>query len=122
MTGTPNDRLITHMLRLLTVVALSLIGLPVAHAAQGALAAGVHIRPNEWPSLEPGKSGITRLEDVLKLDLCKASVLVEAVLGVCGTDAEIVARKPGLFCPSNNWTKFYQVDGHRKTAAMQGEF
>jgi hypothetical protein len=89
---------------------------------QGTDATGVPFQPDEWPSLEPGKPGITRLKDVLKLDQFKGSVLVEAILAVCGTDAEIPERKPGLFCPGNDWTKFCQIDSHRKTAGMQGEF
>jgi gamma-glutamylputrescine oxidase len=30
--------------------------------------------------------------------------------------------KPMLFSLTNGWAKFYQVDSHRKTAAMEGEF
>jgi hypothetical protein len=30
--------------------------------------------------------------------------------------------KPMLFSLTNGWAKFYQVDSHRETAAMEGEF
>ena len=30
--------------------------------------------------------------------------------------------KPILFSLTNAWAKFYQVDSHRKTAEMKGEF
>jgi gamma-glutamylputrescine oxidase len=33
-----------------------------------------------------------------------------------------IIGKPALFSLSNGWAKFYQVDKHRKTAAMNDEF
>jgi threonine dehydrogenase-like Zn-dependent dehydrogenase len=47
-------------------------------------------------TVEPGKHGTARLEDVPEPDAHAGSVLVEAVaVGVCGTDVEIVEGKYG---------------------------
>jgi threonine dehydrogenase-like Zn-dependent dehydrogenase len=47
-------------------------------------------------TVEPGKPGTARLEDVPEPDPREGSVLVEAVaVGVCGTDVEIVEGKYG---------------------------
>ena len=51
-------------------------------------------------TVEPGKPGTTRLEDVQEPDPHEGSVLVEAVaVGVCGTDVEIVEGKYGWAPP-----------------------
>jgi threonine dehydrogenase-like Zn-dependent dehydrogenase len=51
-------------------------------------------------TLEPGKSGTARLEDVPEPGPHDGSVLVEAVaVGVCGTDVEIVEGKYGWAPP-----------------------
>jgi threonine dehydrogenase-like Zn-dependent dehydrogenase len=47
-------------------------------------------------TVEPGKPGTARLEEVPEPDLREGSVLVEAIaVGVCGTDVEIVEGKYG---------------------------
>jgi ribosomal protein L27 len=38
----------------------------------------------------------------------------------CG--GEWLKRKIVLFSLTNGWVKYYQVDRHRKTEEMQGEF
>src|SRR5262245_61814327 len=51
-------------------------------------------------TVEPGKSGTARLDDVPEPDAHDGSVLVEAVaVGVCGTDVEIVEGKYGTAPP-----------------------
>jgi threonine dehydrogenase-like Zn-dependent dehydrogenase len=51
-------------------------------------------------TVEPGKSGSARLDDVPEPDIDNGSVLVEAVAaGVCGTDVEIAAGKYGWAPP-----------------------
>ncbi|HMK39045.1 MAG TPA: alcohol dehydrogenase catalytic domain-containing protein, partial [Bacteroidota bacterium] len=51
-------------------------------------------------TVEPGKAGSARLEEVPEPELSEGAVLVEAVaVGVCGTDAEIVAGKYGWAPP-----------------------
>ena len=51
-------------------------------------------------TVEPGKPGTARYEDVPEPDVHQGSVLVEAVaVGVCGTDAEIVEGKYGWAPP-----------------------
>ena len=47
-------------------------------------------------TVEPGKPGTARLEDIPEPDPREGSVLVEAIaVGVCGTDAEIAEGKYG---------------------------
>jgi glucose 1-dehydrogenase len=47
-------------------------------------------------TVEPMKSGTTRLEEIPEPDPRHASVLVEAVaVGICGTDVEIAEGKYG---------------------------
>jgi threonine dehydrogenase-like Zn-dependent dehydrogenase len=51
-------------------------------------------------TVEPGKPGTARLEDVPEPDPREGSVLVEAIaVGVCGTDVEIVEGKYGWAPP-----------------------
>jgi threonine dehydrogenase-like Zn-dependent dehydrogenase len=51
-------------------------------------------------TVEPGKPGTARLEDVPEPDVREGSVLVEAIaVGVCGTDAEIAEGKYGWAPP-----------------------
>ena len=51
-------------------------------------------------TVEPGKAGSARLEDVPEPDIGDGSVLVEAIaVGVCGTDVEIVEGKYGWSPP-----------------------
>ncbi len=51
-------------------------------------------------TVEPGKPGTARYEDVPEPDVREGSVLVEAVaVGVCGTDVEIVEGKYGWAPP-----------------------
>jgi threonine dehydrogenase-like Zn-dependent dehydrogenase len=51
-------------------------------------------------TVEPGKPGTDRFEDVLEPDAREGSVLVDAVaVGVCGTDVEIVEGKYGWAPP-----------------------
>lgn len=54
-------------------------------------------------TVEPKKAGTARLEDVPEPDMRDGSVLVEAIaVGVCGTDAEIVAGKYGWAPPGKS--------------------
>jgi threonine dehydrogenase-like Zn-dependent dehydrogenase len=51
-------------------------------------------------TLEPGKPGTTRYEEIPEPDVRQGSVLVEAVaVGICGTDVEIVEGKYGWAPP-----------------------
>jgi threonine dehydrogenase-like Zn-dependent dehydrogenase len=51
-------------------------------------------------TVEPGKPGTARLEDIPEPDVREGSVLVEAVaVGVCGTDVEIAEGKYGWAPP-----------------------
>lgn len=51
-------------------------------------------------TLEPGKPGTARMEEIAEPDVRDGSVLVEAVaVGVCGTDVEIVEGKYGWAPP-----------------------
>jgi len=54
-------------------------------------------------TVEPKKSGTTRLEQVAEPDVREGSVLVQAIaVGVCGTDVEIVEGKYGWAPPAKN--------------------
>jgi threonine dehydrogenase-like Zn-dependent dehydrogenase len=54
-------------------------------------------------TVEPGKSGTARLEDVPEPDAREGSVLVEGIaVGVCGTDVEIVEGKYGWAPPGTS--------------------
>ncbi len=54
-------------------------------------------------TVEPKKAGTARLEDVPEPDIRDGPVLVEAIaVGVCGTDAEIVAGKYGWAPPGKS--------------------
>jgi glucose 1-dehydrogenase len=53
-------------------------------------------------TLEPGKPGTARLDEIAEPDARDGSVLVETVaVGVCGTDVEIVAGKYGWAPPGH---------------------
>ena len=63
-------------------------------------------------TVEPKKPGSARYEDFPEPEVREGSVLVEAVaVGVCGTDAEIVAGKYGWAPPG----KTRLVLGHEST-------
>jgi glucose 1-dehydrogenase len=54
-------------------------------------------------TVEPGKPGTARLEDIPEPDPREGSVLVEAIaVGVCGTDAEIADGKYGWAPPGHS--------------------
>jgi len=54
-------------------------------------------------TVEPGRVGSARLEDVPEPEPREGSVLVEAVaVGVCGTDLEIVEGKYGWSPPGSD--------------------
>jgi len=54
-------------------------------------------------TVEPGKPGTARLEDIPEPDPREGSVLVEAIaVGVCGTDAEIAEGKYGWAPPGHS--------------------
>ncbi len=54
-------------------------------------------------TVEPGKPGTARFEDVPEPDVREGSVLVEAVaVGVCGTDVEIAEGKYGWAPPGHS--------------------
>jgi threonine dehydrogenase-like Zn-dependent dehydrogenase len=51
-------------------------------------------------SVEPGKAGSLRLDDLPEPVVTEAAVLVEAIaLGVCGTDIEIIDGEYGMAPP-----------------------